>query len=152
VPVQVLMLINVYTWDLPVTTSEMFIYADDIRLPYHETGLDKCEQVLDSDLRTLTEYSDRILIKQNSLFSTSNIMNSTNHWTSHFVDITSHKTQTPNTWTCCWTGLFLTRSTNPTLQQKTTLEISSYISSQVQNGKLVSQLWEHLLTHLCILP
>jgi len=52
-------LFNLYTSDLLETTSKKFIYTDNIGISCQETGLDTCEQEINSDLHTLKEYFTR---------------------------------------------------------------------------------------------
>jgi len=59
------LLFNFCINDIPETISKKFIYADDIGISCQETGLDKCKQVLNSDLQVLSEYFTRWRLRPN---------------------------------------------------------------------------------------
>ena len=50
------LLFNIYTSDVPPTTSRKFIYADDTALGVQDKGLLKCQEVLEEDLLIMSEY------------------------------------------------------------------------------------------------
>jgi len=60
------LLFNLYINDIPETISKKFVYADHIGISCQETGLDNCEQVLNSDLQVLSEYFTRWKLRPNT--------------------------------------------------------------------------------------
>jgi hypothetical protein len=56
---------NIYTSDLPKTTSAKLVYADDIALIAQGTSLLSIEQTLSSDLATLERYFQRWMLRPN---------------------------------------------------------------------------------------
>jgi len=59
------LLFNLYTKDLPLTSSKKFIYADNIALASQSTSFEGLEEPLTNDLSKLDSYSKRWRLKPN---------------------------------------------------------------------------------------
>lgn len=104
------LLFNLYTHDIPTTTSQKCIYADDICLVTQEKNLVACEKTLTSDLTVLSHYLKQWRLKPNPTKTEISLFHLNNRQTNQTIKVVFNNVEVRSSQNPTYLGVTLDRT------------------------------------------